>query len=339
MSATTDNAAAFAHLASFTDRYGTFEHARYDEPRREHGYCTDDVARLLVVAVREPEPTRRVLDLASGAHRFVVEAQGVTGKARNRRSANGRWRGRRSLEDCWGRSLWALGTTVAHRSDWMGQDALAHFGRGAERRSPWPRSMAHAALGAAAVLRVDPSHRSAAALLADAAELIGIPADDHRWPWPEPRLTYANAVLPDALLAAGAALDRPELVGHGLTMLGWLLDRETVDGRLSVTPAGGSGPGDGPGFDQQPIEVAMLAEACARAVELTGDERWSTGVRLAIAWFDGANDAGTPMWDPATGGAYDGLQADGPNRNQGAESTIALVATRQQARVLEPVPL
>ena len=32
------------------------------------------------------------------------------------------------------------------------------------------------------------------------------------------------------------------------------------------------------------------------------------------------------MWDPATGGGYDGLHADGPNLNQGAESTLALIS-------------
>ena len=87
-----------------------------------------------------------------------------------------------------------------------------------------------------------------------------------QWPWPEPRLTYANATLPEAMIAAGSALDRPVLLQHGLDLLDWLLARETQQGHLSVTPVGGSGPDDeGPGFDQQPIEVAALADACARA--------------------------------------------------------------------------
>ena len=37
------------------------------------------------------------------------------------------------------------------------------------------------------------------------------------------------------------------------------------------------------------------------------------------------------MWDPVTGGGYDGLTATGPNLNQGAESTLALVTTMQYA--------
>ena len=44
----------FDHLLRLTDRRGTFEHACFAEPRPEHGYCTDDMARVLVVATREP---------------------------------------------------------------------------------------------------------------------------------------------------------------------------------------------------------------------------------------------------------------------------------------------
>lgn len=327
----------FAHLAALTDGYGTFEHACYAEARREDGYCTDDVARLLVVAAREPDPAPAVRDLARGAFGFLAAAQGPTGDTRNRRSADGRWHGRRNVDDCWGRSLWAFGVVAEHRTDWMGQEALTYFERGTERRSPWPRSMAYAALGAGAVLRAHPRNTRAKALLADVGDLMRHPSS-LAWPWPEARLTYANALLPHAMLETGAALGRAELSAAGLRLLGWLLDRETAGGHLSVTPAGGAGPGDDGGFDQQPIEVATLAEACARAWTLTGDQRWAEGVRAASSWFDGANDSGATMWDPATGGSYDGLEASGVNRNQGAESTIALLATRQHARAVAAVP-
>jgi len=316
------------------DNVGMFEHADHAVPRPSHGYCTDDMARLLVVVAREPEPSQQVVVLGSMAIRFLAGAQGGAGHVRNRRGPNGRWHGRRGVEDCWGRSLWAFGVAVEHRRDWMARDALTYFDRGTERRSPWPRSMAYAALGAGAVLRAQPRSIRARALLSDAAELIGRPAPDDSWPWPEPRLTYGNALLPHALLEAGVALDRPQLVEDGLRLLGWLLDRETGDGHLSVTPAGGSGPGALGGFDQQPIEVATLADACTFAARLTGDPRWSAGVGMAAAWFDGDNDTGTPVWDPVTGGSYDGLEATGVNLNQGAESTIALVATRQQAQLV-----
>lgn len=327
----TASSADFRHIDALTDRFGTFEHAHYTRPRPEHGYCTDDVARLLVVAAREEDRTLVVRRLTRGAFRFLAEAQGVTGAIRNRRDVRGRWHGRRTAEDCWGRSMWAFGVAAQRSEGWLAQDALAAFEHGTEQRSQWLRPMAYAALGAAAVLGAHPRHARAATLLADAAHLIGPGSRDDRWPWPEARLTYANAVLPEALIAAGSALDRPALIDDGVRLLRWLLDRETVDGHLSVTPAGGAGPGDGHGFDQQPIEVAAIAEACARAASVTGDARWHDGVRMAAAWFDGDNDIATSMWDPTTGGGYDGLEATGVNQNEGAESTLALIAVRQHA--------
>jgi hypothetical protein len=46
----------------------------------------------------------------------------------------------------------------------------------------------------------------------------------------------------------------------------------------------------------------------------------------------GGNDAGQLMWDPATGGGFDGLHVDGVDRNQGAASTLAVLSTMQHAR-------
>ena len=95
------------------------------------------------------------------------------------------------------------------------------------------------------------------------------------WPWPEPRLTYANAVLAEAMIAAGVALDDPALRQRGLDSLEWLLNFETADGHLSPTPAGGRGPEDSrPAFDQQPIEVATPG----RCVRPRGDRRCAAAV-------------------------------------------------------------
>lgn len=329
-------APSFAHLLALSDHVGLFEHADHTTPRQEHGYCTDDVARLLVVIAREPAPDRAVRELGRVALRFLADAQGVDGKIRNRRTAAGRWRGARTVEDCWGRSVWAFGTAAAHAPEaWMRQSAIAYFDHAIQQRSPWPRAMAFAALGAAEVLAVDASHNRARLLMLDAVTTIGPPSRDPDWPWPEPRLTYANAALAQALVAAGDLLERSDIVDDGITMLRWLLRRETVDTHLSPTPVGGSGPGDSaPAFDQQPIEVAAMADACHRAHAVTREAEWLAGLDMATRWFAGDNDAATPMWDPTTGGGYDGLHTWGPNLNQGAESTLALVSTLQHARHL-----
>jgi hypothetical protein len=198
--------------------------------------------------------------------------------------------------------------------------------------------MAFAALGAAEVMEVDPHDRGCRALLADCLRVILGDSDldaDSTWCWPEPRLHYANAALAEAVIAAGTALDRTASSAAGLAMLRWLLEMETRDGHLSVTGVGGRDPDERDvQFDQQPIEVAAMADACWRASAVTGDREWLRGVVAASEWFRGDNDSGTPMFDSSSGGGYDGLERHGANLNQGAESTLALVSTMQRAASL-----
>lgn len=330
----------FDHLLGLSDAIGTFEHAEHTVPRRAHGYCTDDMARVLMVVAREPHPGPAVRALGRTAMRFLVGAQDVVGHTRNRRDDRGRWRDRAGVDDCWGRSIAGFGTAANQgHDDWLRQMGMASFGHAIQQRSGHFHAMAFAALGAAEVLEADPHHYGARALLHDAVDVIGPPTGDAAWPWTAPRLSYANATVAEALLVAGHALHRSDVVDHGTALLGWLLERETVDGHLSPTPVDGSGPGDvAPQFDQQPIEVAAMADACARAEAITGDPRWGRGVDLAIGWFLGDNDTGDVMWDVETGGGYDGLHLRGPNMNQGAESTIALLSTLQHARRRALVP-
>ena len=320
------------HLVRMCDERGLFEHASGSVRRVEHGYCTDDNARLLVVTARERDvgDARRLSRLAL---EFVLESQAPDGRIRNRVDLDGNWTDRASTNDCWGRAIWGLGVAARrHRDAAVRQWALGAVERSFVRRSTSTRAMAFAVLGACEVAEADPDHRAARAVLADFVD--GIPTVVRpRWPWPEKRMSYANAVLPDALIAAGAALGRSVDVDRGLALLRWLVDIQTRDGHLSVVGNAGRGPKDAaPQFDQQPIEVASLADACTRAFELTGDRQWADVVLCAARWFEGDNDAGVPMFDDESGGGFDGLEPSGVNRNQGAESTLALVSTMQHAR-------
>ncbi|MFF0172992.1 glycosyltransferase [Micromonospora profundi] len=327
-------APSFAHLARLSDDTGLFEHARHAIVRREHGYCTDDVARGLVVVCREPEPTEELLRLAERYLAFLTHAQDARGAFHNRLGYDRRWADEPGLGDWWGRALWGLGTAVARSpAAWIREEALVAFSRGAIRRAAAPHAMAFAGLGAAEVLRRHPGHVAAAALLTAAATAVGAPDSDSRWPWPQQRLTYANAALAEVVIVASQLCNGGPTLDEGLRMLTWLRSVQLRDGRLSVVPAAGWQRGIVRlHHDQQPIEVAAFADACATAAMVTGDPVWDDGVRQAIAWFLGDNDIGTPMWDPATGGGYDGLTAHGPNLNQGAESTLALISTLQHAR-------
>lgn len=326
-------AISLSHLLALSDEHGVFEHALLDEPRRAHGYCVDDVARALVVLLHEPDPAPGVLALLDTCLGFLEAAVATDGRVHNRMAAGGGWTDEPALGDWWGRALRALGAAVVHApTEQRRSRARVAFHRAASVRSPHGRAMAYATLGAADVLAADPDDLSARALVMDGISSIDAPLSV-RWPWPEPRLRYANAALPEALLAGGAVTDNPRAVARGLAMLRFLLDVETGDGHLSVTGTGGRGPLQrAPQFDQQPIEIACLADACARAYDLTADPMWRDAVASCWAWFWGDNDAATPMFDPASGAGFDGLEPAGRNENRGAESTLAAISTHQQAR-------
>ena len=76
-----------------------------------------------------------------------------------------------------------------------------------------------------------------------------------------------------------------------------------------------------------------MADACARAWEITGEDKWGEATLRAARWLVEANDRGVVLYDFHTGGCCDGLTPSGPNLNQGAESTLAALSALQQAGV------
>jgi hypothetical protein len=120
---------------------------------------------------------------------------------------------------------------------------------------------------------------------------------------------------------------------EGLRLLDWLVAEETApEGHFSFTPTHGWSIGEPrPAFDQQPIEAGAIADAAARAFTVTGQPDWADVTIRSAEWFIGRNDLGVAMFDDRTGGCFDGLQVDGPNVNQGAESTLAFLTALRRA--------
>jgi hypothetical protein len=194
------------------------------------------------------------------------------------------------------------------------------------------------ALGAVEMLIADPGHRGARDLLERTSGVITRSARS-MIPWPEDRMTYDNARLPDALIAAGTVLRERRLVTVGLRLLEWLVTVETDDRHFSFAPAGGWSIGETrPGFGQQPIEAWAMADACHRAWVATNDAVWRVRPLRAARWLMGANDAGRPLYDPATGATFDGIHRESVDEHRGGESTVAGIATLQVALACETDP-
>ncbi|WP_216842582.1 glycosyltransferase [Arthrobacter sp. NEB 688] len=327
----------YLHLTRMTTRLGLYEHALGAQPRPEHGYCVDDAARALVVTSRDPDGGDAAAALGGVYLTMLLHAVTPDGRMHNRRTSHGEWSDTAGTGDHWGRAVWALGVAAARgHGSTAGRRALAGARIAMRARSRWPRSMAYAALGAAALLHAerpcvdDDVRDSAERLLRDARTVLVGSCCTTAWDWPEERLTYANAVIPEAMLVIAANSSNAVGAGAALDLLAWLVRQQLVDGHLSVVPSGGrSLDAVGPGFAQQPIEVAALTEAAWRAFLVTRDKGWIEIVRECRGWFEGRNDLSLPMRDEETGAGYDGLERHGVNLNQGAESTLAWLSTLQ----------
>lgn len=325
-------APSFGHIRALTGRWGIWEHARYSAPRREHGSCTDDNARALVVVLRQRAIDDTAEDLAVTYMRFVTEARTHSGHFHNRRDATGTWTDEVGSDDCQGRAWWGLGTAALLASDPTMRDRAADaFETAACFESPHLRANAYAALGAAELVRSAPRSRSGLDLLDRTSQVIADSAVT-MIPWPEARLTYDNARIPEALITAGDVLGDKGRLSMGVRLLEWLVGVESNGGHFSFSPVGGREPGGRrPEFDQQPLEAWAMADASYRAWLATGDDRWRGRAMRAAAWLVGLNDNGTVLYDEATGATRDGLMIASANENRGAESTIAGVGALQIA--------
>ncbi|HEU5113122.1 MAG TPA: glycosyltransferase, partial [Acidimicrobiia bacterium] len=111
-----------------TDHVGLWEHARYTTPRPEHGYCTDDNARALILLSRELEPSAGLIGLARVYFRFVADAALPRGGFHNRRGADESWGDDVGSDDSQGRAIWSLGTAARlGPEEWMRAAALDLF--------------------------------------------------------------------------------------------------------------------------------------------------------------------------------------------------------------------
>ena len=324
-----------AHLRRLTDDTGILQHAVYAMPNRHHGYCTDDNCRALVCALRHYELTREdsVLALADKYLSFTHHAFNPDQKRfRNFLSYDRRWLEDIGSEDVHGRTVWALGSAVMLApNDAILSLSIRMFHEALERLESFtsPRAWAFALVGLHAYLTRFSGDTAARRIRQTLASRLLTQFKNNSsttWPWCEDVLTYDNAKLPHALILSGADMGDLEMLQQGLHSLEWLVNLQILDsGRVSLIGNRGwlSRDGKRARFDQQPVEAMAMVEACAQAYRATHDETWFDRARTFLDWFTGNNDTGASLYDYQTGGCRDGLHADGPNLNQGAESTLA----------------
>ncbi len=334
------------HLDQMTDSTGLIQHAIYSIPRRESGYTTDDNARALRLCTRlwQHWPERQLLTRVSTYLSFLEYASGAGRGFHNFLSYDRRWLDAEGCGDCQGQAVRGLAEVLASSLP-EGHRALARELMDAvspalaDLRSL--RAQAYIVLawghlwnsGTKDVEPLESVAWSAARRLVECFRR----AERDDWPWFESRLTYANAVLPHALFVAAQRWPNEPFLEVAEASYAFLDGATSCGGVFS--PIGNQGwfpHGDvRAAYDQQPVEAVTMAECALAAYSLLGTDECLATWRRAYGWFHGENSLGQPLADHDSGACCDGLQASGVNRNQGAESTLAYIATELQHHELQ----
>ena len=337
----------FAHLQRMCDSTGIFQHAIFSVPWFHHGYCTDDNARalLLTVSLEEldacDEAMSRIQSTSAAFLQFAYS--GTCGRFRNFMGFDRRWTEERGSEDSHGRAIWALGavvgrTRVAGLRNWAA--SLLERSLPVVEEFTSPRAWAFAILGLHEYFRSLHgdlhANRSRDALAGRLFDLFQRNASPE-WPWCEDIAAYDNPRIAQAMILAGRFTGNEEMKTTGLRALAWLMEGQTgIDG--CFRPIGSNGfwkRGAEPALhDQQPLEAAAAVSACIEAFNATGDPAWEQSAKRAFDWFLGANDLRLPLYDPSTGGCFDGLHDNRVNQNQGAESTLSFLLALAEMHAL-----
>lgn len=321
------------HLRGMTDYTGILQHAKYNVPDRNHGYCTDDNTRALLLSVmleNEVQDMDEVYRLSGIYLSFIDHAYNpVNGKFRNFMNYQREWLDEEGSEDTTGRTAWALGYTVSNTHVANFQHHANHL---FEKLLPSLDNLTHARALAYAVIGLVYHAKTSESL--EVIEKMKYCAEklyalferqiDDDWQWFDEKVSYANSRIPQAMIQAGMFLNNDAWVRQGLKILDWLIAHQFHHGVFS--PVGNNGwftPREKTQFDQQPLEANGMIDACFQAEEFTRDGRYADYALKAFYWFTGDNDCAQSLYDFSTGGCRDGLHKDGVNLNQGAESTLS----------------
>uniref|UniRef100_UPI0025DA0922 glycosyltransferase family 4 protein n=1 Tax=Sphingomonas sp. TaxID=28214 RepID=UPI0025DA0922 len=225
----------FSAVERMSDSTGMLQHSIYSIPDRRHGYCIDDNVRALMLLTRMDNLDEVLRDKWMTIYQSFIQYawNPDVRRFRNFMNFDRTWCEDFGSEDSNGRTLWALGVTARdatltkHR-DW----AMSMFDMTASLALDLgsPRAQAFCMLGAAAVLQAHPGHALAQQILARFSdELLALLVEARRpeWEWFEIVLAYDNARLPEAMIRAGIALKRDDLVQSGLQTLDWIIARQT----------------------------------------------------------------------------------------------------------------
>ena len=325
---------SMAHIKRLTDDTGIVQHAKYGIPNLKEGYCLDDNARALILAILAYQQTKSkvALELLPIYLSYIQYMQCDNGNFRNFLSFTREYLDEVGSEDSFGRTIWSLGYLINNAPNNSYREfatelfhkSVPHF-----KNLKHLRGIANTMIGLSSYMKANPGDeqiKSEFDQLAASLKAAYHANQNGHWHWFEEKMTYDNAILPLALLCHYQATKDEDSLDIALETMEYLSQRTLIQGYLN--PVGNDGwlydAGDEMAeYDQQAIETMAMVLMYFKAYEITHDLTYIKQMYLCYQWFLGENSLKLPLYDHETKGCGDGLQRHGVNRNQGAESTLA----------------
>jgi glycosyltransferase involved in cell wall biosynthesis len=330
------------HLKQMTTNTGIIQFSKINQPDVGSGYTLDDNARALVALCMYFKLTGNEKSLVY-IHKylqFIRFCQQPDGDFLNYVDYCNEFSGQNkvtNLDDSNGRAVWALGYLVSIKgllpekiiSDASSiiQKALPHLGT-----IHSTRAMAFAIKGLYYYYGAIKSPETLNLIETLAKRMVQMYKHEsvEKWDWFEGYLTYANSILPEAMLytwlLTGDALYKDIAISSFKFLLSQTYNEngiEVISNKSWLKKGQTAGH-----FGEQPIDVAYTMMTLSKFYEVFQDEEYRLKMETAFNWFLGNNRLHQIIYNPCTGGCYDGLEETHVNLNQGAESTVSYLLAR-----------
>jgi glycosyltransferase involved in cell wall biosynthesis len=330
------------HLKKMTTDFGMIQFSQFDMPDIESGYTVDDNARALIAVCQHYELTKDQEDLKYiriylDFIKFCQQPEGYFLNYVDKNKYFTNQNNETNIADSNGRAIWGIGYLIS--LDYLLPiDIINEAEEILEKALPQveamfsTRSMAFVIKGLyyANQQRNSPQISIAIKTLANRMVQMYKHESEQDWNWFESYLTYANSILPEALLCAYEDSGSTEYMKIARESFDFLLSITFHDDQIRViSNRGWKIKGEKSNrYGEQAIDVAYTIMALSRFYDVFKSKDYLEKLENAFSWFLGKNHLNQIIYNPCTGGCYDGLEETHINLNQGAESTISYLMSR-----------
>jgi glycosyltransferase involved in cell wall biosynthesis len=330
------------HLKQMTTDTGIIQFSKINQPDLCSGYTLDDNARALVsicmhfILTGDSKSIWYINKYLS----FIKFCQQPSGDFLNYVDIENNFTSQNksdNLEDSNGRAIWALGYLISEKESFpenVSSEAIKIIRKAIPQIETIhsTRAMALAIKGLYYYHKGIKSQENIELIKTMAGRLVQMykHESDEKWQWFESYLTYANSILPEAMLYAWLLTGETIYKEVALSSLTFLLSKIFNENGIEVISnrnwlQRGQIPDH---FGEQPIDVSYTIMTLSKFYEIFSDEDYRIKMETAFNWFLGDNRLHQIIYNPCTGGCYDGLEESHVNLNQGAESTLSYLMAR-----------